>query len=140
MACPLPMPDGEELKEQSEPIPVRQRTGNERSSPWYDNSSLKNYSPESRIQQRQKQQGAKEKNPSMSSYFDGRIFTIRQDDGNIIYRESYPAAAGKKNENGEFDYSRERQRIPGVGPIPEGTYWINPQRIIKSPPFFHGKI
>lgn len=79
------------------------------------------------------QEEVKNKNPTMSGYFDGSRFVIMQDDGNIIYRQTYPAVAGKPDKDGKFDYSPERQKTPDEGPLPEGTYWINPQKIIKSP-------
>lgn len=41
---------------------------------------------------------------------------------------SVPAASGKLL-NGQFDYSKERQKIPNQGPIPEGNYWINPAEL-----------
>ena len=38
---------------------------------------------------------------------------------------SIPAVSGRPDENGQFDYSKERQMMPGIGPIPEGKYHIN---------------
>jgi hypothetical protein len=38
----------------------------------------------------------------------------------------YVAVSGRPLENGKFDYSEERQKLKGTGPIPEGMYWINP--------------
>ncbi|MDB4582355.1 DUF4157 domain-containing protein [Draconibacterium sp.] len=38
---------------------------------------------------------------------------------------SFPAVSGRPI-NDRFDYSPMRQRMEGVGPIPEGTYWLNP--------------
>lgn len=85
------------------------------------------------VQNKALQEEVKNKNPTMSGFFDGNRFVITQDDGNVIYRQTYPAVAGKPDENGKFDYSPERQKISDGGPIPEGTYWINPQKINKSP-------
>lgn len=85
------------------------------------------------VQNKALQEEVKNKNPTMSGFFDGNRFVITQDDGNVIYRQTYPAVAGKPDENGKFDYSPERQKIPNQGPIPEGTYWINPQKIIQAP-------
>ena len=42
------------------------------------------------------------------------------------YRASYGAVSGKPLEDGSFDYSKERQKLANVGPIPEGRYWIDP--------------
>lgn len=42
---------------------------------------------------------------------------------------SYPAVSGQPKATGEFDYSDERQKIPNVGPIPEGEYWIDPSQM-----------
>ena len=42
---------------------------------------------------------------------------------------SVPAVSGRPNENGEFDYSKERQKTPNEGPLPERSYTINPQAV-----------
>lgn len=44
---------------------------------------------------------------------------------------SVPAVSGRPNDGGKFDYSIERQTKANIGPIPEGTYSINPQMIQK---------
>lgn len=41
----------------------------------------------------------------------------------------YPAVSGKRNDQGLFLYSVERQKEAKKGPIPEGEYWIQPSQI-----------
>ncbi|MFO7567569.1 MAG: DUF4157 domain-containing protein [Enhygromyxa sp.] len=55
--------------------------------------------------------------------FDGRRLSITGSG-----RASFPAVSGAPI-NGRFDYSAERQRMPGVGPIPAGTYWLDPAEL-----------
>lgn len=69
--------------------------------------------------------------PDMSIHFNGKFLTIRKVDGDTIVRETYPAVSGRRGDDGEFDNSRERQRMVNQGPIPEGEYWINPQEILR---------
>jgi len=47
-----------------------------------------------------------------------------------VYR--YMADSGKPNEMGRFSYSKERQKTPYKGPIPEGEYWINPDEFWEN--------
>ena len=42
---------------------------------------------------------------------------------------NYPAVSGKPVGRSEFDYSSERQTIRFQGPIPEGSYWIQPSQL-----------
>jgi hypothetical protein len=49
----------------------------------------------------------------------------------------YPAVSGKP-EAGKFVYSRERQRMVGKGPIPEGDYWVQPSQIWDNAWYKHG--
>lgn len=44
----------------------------------------------------------------------------------------YPAVSGKRNKQGRFDYSVDRQKIPFQGPIPEGEYWIQPSEMWEN--------
>lgn len=63
--------------------------------------------------------------------FDGETLTTKAIDEKgreIIQR--LPAVSGKKID-GLFDYSSERQKIKEKGPIPEGRYRVNPQKIEK---------
>ena len=54
----------------------------------------------------------------------------KSNNGNLILQKhSFPAVSGRSDENGAFDYSRTSQAIPNIGPIPEGDYSINPQKI-----------
>jgi hypothetical protein len=62
---------------------------------------------------------------SLSLYFDGKRLLLSG--GKAEY--SYPAVSGKPSKDGTFSYTRERQKTPNGGPIPEGTYWINPNEI-----------
>jgi hypothetical protein len=61
--------------------------------------------------------------------FDGRFLLLRIVRGNEILRFSYRAVAGRPDKNGKFDYSKERQGMVDVVPIPEGYYHVNPQEI-----------
>ena len=45
---------------------------------------------------------------------------------------TYTADSGKPNELGRFSYSKERQKTPYKGPIPEGEYWINPKEFWEN--------
>lgn len=78
-----------------------------------------------------KQYGAERYNPSLAHcstlalFFDGS--QLRVTGGKADY--TYPAVSGKKATDGTFSYTTERQRTPSGGPIPEGTYWINPAEI-----------
>lgn len=76
-------------------------------------------------------EGVQNKNPTMSGNFDGTHLTIVNRNGNVVYKAKYPAVSGKPDEKGKFDYSLDRQHIRNEGPIPEGNYWINPQKIIR---------
>jgi hypothetical protein len=56
--------------------------------------------------------------------FDGRTLTAS---GSVSF--SYPAVSGTPDARGQFDYSPERQRMENVGPIPEGTYWLDASQV-----------
>lgn len=75
--------------------------------------------------------GKKEKAPKLESlYFDGKLLTATATDANgHIKRLSVPADAGSPLADGSFDYSPQRQKQPNHGPLPEGSYIINPQSI-----------
>lgn len=64
------------------------------------------------------------KEADLSLEFNGRMLTLRVDDGKTITRHSVPAVSGKANEDGSFSYDKDRQKIPKVGPIPEGTHQV----------------
>ncbi len=57
--------------------------------------------------------------------FDGRTLVLR----GAKEQQSWPAVSGRPDGRGNFDYSRERQRLGGEGPIPAGEYWINPTEL-----------
>lgn len=42
---------------------------------------------------------------------------------------SVPAVSGRPNDAGEFDYSKKQQAQGNTGPLPEGSYSINPAQI-----------
>ncbi len=63
----------------------------------------------------------------VSLSFNGQF--LRASDGHF-----WPAASGKRLPNGSFDYSNARQRLPNVGPIPEGIYWLNPCELNTTSP------
>jgi hypothetical protein len=60
--------------------------------------------------------------------FDGRILIFQA--GDKLF--SYPAVSGKKTPEGRFVYTESRQRQSNIGPIPEGTYWINPSELWEN--------
>ena len=72
---------------------------------------------------------ANNQNLTLSLNFDGRFLLLRIVKDDEIIRLSYRAVSGRPGKNGEFDYSIERQAEIDVGPIPEGSYYINPQEI-----------
>lgn len=60
--------------------------------------------------------------------FDGKWLELRSG----AYRGAFPAVSGKPKSDGSFDYSVARQKLPFVGPIPEGRYWINPEDLWEN--------
>ena len=63
----------------------------------------------------------------LSLHFDGHIFRA-QGAKKLIH---FSAVSGR-SENGKFDYSPDRQKVPDVGPIPAGEYWIQPSELQKN--------
>lgn len=63
----------------------------------------------------------------ISLHFDGRRLTMI---GNATY--VYAAVSGRPDDKGKFDYSSARQKISQQGPIPSGTYWIQPSQMWAS--------
>ena len=57
--------------------------------------------------------------------FDGRTLTFSG--GTKVY--TYHAVSGVPTPDGQFLYDNARQHMADVGPIPEGTYWINPSEM-----------
>ena len=45
---------------------------------------------------------------------------------------AYPAVSGKPDAKRKFDNSEERQKQKGVGPIPQGDYWISPEDLWEN--------
>ncbi len=72
-----------------------------------------------------KEKEEKTKKPSVSLRFDGQRLTLVENRGDITTEYSVPAVSGKPDENGQFDYSKERQRMADVGPHPEGVFSVN---------------
>lgn len=65
---------------------------------------------------------------NLSLHFNGSALVMTN--GEDTY--TYPAVSGRPGQNGSFDYSVERQRAAGAGPIPEGTYWIRPDELWEN--------
>lgn len=66
--------------------------------------------------------------------FDGRHLTgdtyyITEDNDTIGHRQFREQSYSGRKKNGRFDLSHKRQATVGEGPIPEGNYYINPQKI-----------
>jgi hypothetical protein len=57
----------------------------------------------------------------VSLNFDGRTLSLFAPSS-----RSWSAVSGRPLADGTFDYSKERQRLEGTGPIPSGTYWLDP--------------
>jgi len=69
------------------------------------------------------------KEDSLTLHFDGKFLLFRIVKKDEILRLKYKAVSGRPLDDGSFDYSKERQKIKDQGPIPEGEYYINPQKI-----------
>ncbi len=69
---------------------------------------------------------------SIKLLFDGQQLSVKG--GNS---KSFPAVSGKP-ENGKFDFSVKRQKMEKIGPIPEGTYWLDSSEL-KSLWYYIGK-
>ena len=65
----------------------------------------------------------------LSLHFDGRQLTLRGSAGASVAARSYPADSGRPDDRGRFDYGVDRQKKSDEGPIPAGTYWINPSEM-----------
>ena len=63
----------------------------------------------------------------LTLYFDGRILRAQGSKKMI----TFPAVSGRPND-GKFDYSPDRQKIPDQGPIPAGDYWIQPSELQEN--------
>ncbi|MGH7495438.1 MAG: DNRLRE domain-containing protein, partial [bacterium] len=66
-------------------------------------------------------------------YFNGVDLTAIVQEGNVIDGYNFDklqveAVSGRPLDGGEFDYSIERQLLLNEGPLPEGVYYINPQK------------
>ncbi len=64
----------------------------------------------------------------ISLHFDGKWLEMRTGD----YKVSFGAVSGKPSKGDSFDYSKARQKLAGVGPIPEGQYWIDPDDLWEN--------
>ena len=61
--------------------------------------------------------------------FNGRTLTLTGSGETQIYPAVSGRPQGRPGGGVTFGYSRERQRQSGVGPIPEGIYWIRPDEL-----------
>ncbi|MDR2694021.1 MAG: DUF2778 domain-containing protein [Chitinispirillales bacterium] len=61
--------------------------------------------------------------------FDGKRLLLRVVKENETLSFNYNAVSGRPDKLGKFDYGKERQAMKGIGPIPEGKYYINPKKI-----------
>ncbi len=68
---------------------------------------------------------------NISLTFNGKtlILTVYRKEGAT---KSYKAVSGKPDEKMNFNYSKDRQKVSYVGPIPEGEYWITPNELWKN--------
>ncbi|MFI3320946.1 MAG: DUF2778 domain-containing protein [Rikenellaceae bacterium] len=75
----------------------------------------------------------------MDIQYDGQFLTANaydiSEEGDTITQKSFKRKAySGRPENGIFDYSVENQATRGSGPLPEGSYYINPQKIQRYNP------
>ena len=66
--------------------------------------------------------------------FDGINLSYSQQFGNAIDGYSikvtdFVAVSGRALENGKFDYYYENQQKIGIGPIPQGLFWVTPSKV-----------
>lgn len=66
---------------------------------------------------------------AVSIRFDGKVLVLR----GPKFQYSWTAVSGKPGPRGAFDYSADRQRLGGEGPIPAGEYWISPAELWERP-------
>lgn len=70
---------------------------------------------------------------AISLMFDGSALTMFAS-GRLL--KTYQAVSGRplssKDGTTSFNYSKARQKQGSVGPIPEGTYWVNPQQLWEN--------
>lgn len=64
----------------------------------------------------------------MALLFDGATLSASGTKAAFVF----PAVSGKRDEYGKFDYSLERQKVPFKGPIPEGSYWVQPSQMWEN--------
>lgn len=50
-------------------------------------------------------------------------------DGYSFMTAEFGAVSGRASDDGSFDYSKERQAQKDKGPLPEGTYFLNPEEV-----------
>ncbi len=68
---------------------------------------------------------------NLSLVFNGQILILTIGGTNAV-EKSYRAVSGKPDARMNFDYSKDRQKIPDVGPIPEENYWITPHELWEN--------
>ena len=64
--------------------------------------------------------------PGTEVRFDGKFLRIYRD-GKEVFRMK--AVSGRAQDDGSFDYSNSNQQNKGKGPIPEGSYSIDPSKV-----------
>lgn len=71
--------------------------------------------------------------------FDGQYMTLVENYGNNSVLRRMPAVSGRRQEDGSFLYTKERQYLKNAGPIPEGRHSIDLStiRYIKDAGFFN---
>lgn len=64
--------------------------------------------------------------PRLSLRFDGQNLTLVEDRGDITTEYRFPAVSGRPGgeDKNTFTYSKERQYLENVGPIPEGSHVV----------------
>lgn len=77
---------------------------------------------------------------AISLYFNGKLLTILINKNSIeIERVSFHAVSGRPQEKSDdkhyFTYEKERQMLKSEGPIPEGEYYIDINRISEVPAY-----
>ena len=124
--------DKKDKEKEKKSLPLKSKEKKDCDSVWskpkYDESKYGNY-VDSLLGKTKNTDSIPEKEPDMSLFFDGEFLTVRKDKGDVILRNTYPAISGRIGDDGKFDNSQERQKMVGEGPLPEGQYWINPQKI-----------
>ena len=92
------------------------------------------------IEEREEVEGGEKEKGIISLHFNGKLLTIIVNkDDKEIERISFQAVSGSPQEksNGKhyFTYEKERQMLKNEGPIPEGEYYIDINKISEVPTY-----